>query len=215
MSAKHKLENIFDKVLKLPIYLNILGALLLLCLIVYIVLKCVDIYTNHNKAVIVPDVRGLQIEVAEPFFKKNMLKYVLVDSIYSKEAAPGSIVEMIPGADSKVKKNRVIYITVNAKTEKKIAIPDVADISYREAFALLHSRGFSDIEYKYVLGTYKDLTIGVQYGGQMIQSGTKVPVSAKLILVISDGYASNYQDDSDSTNIDVNSKELEGDESWF
>lgn len=212
MNVKHKKKNIFNKALDMPIYVNILAALALLCLIVFVVLKCIDIYTNHNKAVVVPDVRGLQIEDAEPFFKKNTLKYVVVDSSYSKDATPGAIIEMMPAADLRVKKNRVIYVTVNAKTEKKIAVPDVAEISYREALALLRSRGFTDIEYKYVTGIYKDLTVGVQYGGQMIQSGTRVPVSAKLILVVSDGIESDYQGDS---TIIHNDKKIEGDESWF
>jgi beta-lactam-binding protein with PASTA domain len=213
MSAKHKTENVFDKLLDMPIYVNILAVLALLCLAVYTVLKCVDVYTNHNKAVVVPDVRGLQIEDAAPFFKKNMLRHVAVDSIYSKDAAPGAIVEMMPVANSKVKRNRVVYVIVNAKTEKRIAIPDIANISRREAISLLHSQGFTDIEYKYVSGMYKDLAIEVQYSGQTIQSGTRVPMSAKLILVISDGEISAYQED--STEVNDNFKKIEGDESWF
>jgi beta-lactam-binding protein with PASTA domain len=213
MNAKYKINKIFSKLLDRPIYVNILAVFVLLCLIVYTVLKCVDIYTNHNKEVMVPDAKGLQIEEAAPFFKKNMLKYVVVDSTYSKEVSPGAIVEMIPGVNSKVKKNRVVYITVNAKTEKKIAIPDIEDISYRQALALLRSRGFMDIEIKYVLGAYRDLTVGVQYGGQMVKGGTRVPVNAKLILVISDGYMSHNQ--GDNTDINIESKEIEENESLF
>jgi beta-lactam-binding protein with PASTA domain len=213
MNAKRKKENMIDKLLDMPVYVNILAVLALLCLAVYTVLKCIDIYTNHNKAVVVPDVRGLQVEAAAPFFRKNMLRYVVEDSIYSKDSAPGAIVEMRPIANSKVKKNRIVFIIVNAKTEKKTALPDIANISRREAVALLRSHGFTDVEYKYVPGMYKDLAIEVQYGGQTIQSGMRVPASAKLILVISDGEISAYQED--STEINDNFKEIEGDESWF
>ncbi|MDR2147163.1 MAG: PASTA domain-containing protein [Tannerella sp.] len=214
MSVKPK-KNIFDKLLNLPVYVNLLAIGAVLCLMVYLVLKFVDIYTNHNQAVVVPDVRGLQIEEAEPFLRKNMLKYVLIDSIYSKDHAPGAIVEMMPGANAKVKKNRTVLITVNAKTEKKATIPEVSDISYREAALLLRSRGFTDIEYKYVSGPYRDLAIGVQYGGQMVQSGTRVPLSAKLILVISEG--DTYYQDTDTTgeNSENNTRRNEGDEDWF
>jgi beta-lactam-binding protein with PASTA domain len=211
MSAKRKTENIFDKLLNLPIYVNILAVAAVFCLIVYIVLKSLDVYTNHSKAVTVPDVIDLQIEAAAPFFKERNLTYVVIDSVYSKDKIPGAIVEMMPGADLPVKKNRIIYVTVNAKAEKKIAVPDVADISYREAFALLRTRGFEDIEYKYVSGAYRDLTIGVEYGGQMIQSGTRVPVSAKLILVVSDGSTSDYQED-DSTSVGHDSGEIKRNE---
>jgi beta-lactam-binding protein with PASTA domain len=212
MNVKRKTENLIDRLLNTPVYVNILAALVVFSLIVYFILKYIDVYTNHNKAVVVPDVKGFQIEAAEPFFRMNNLKYAVVDSVYAKEVSPGTIVEMMPEANSRVKKNRTIYIIINAKTEKKIAIPDVKDISYREAFALLRTRGFMDIERKYVSGEYLNLTIGVQYGGRMIQSGTRVPASAKLILVISDGTAG-YQDD--STSVNDNSQTIEGDESWF
>ena len=212
MDIKRKTGNFFDRLLSWPVYVNILAVLAIFCLMLFLLLKYLDIYTNHNKAVIVPDVRGLQIEAAEPFLKKNMLKYVLIDSVYSKDVAPGAIVEMLPGANAKVKKNRTVLITVNAKSEKKVAIPEVSDISFREAFALLRSRGFLDIEWKYVSGPYRDLAIGVQYGGQMVQSGTRVPLSAKLILVISDGYA-NYQEP--DTMVEDDSGQIEGDEGWF
>jgi beta-lactam-binding protein with PASTA domain len=182
------------------------------CLTIYIVLKSIDSYTNHNQAVYVPDVRGLQVEDAAPFFGQNMLRFEIVDSIFSKEVTPGAIVELMPEANAKVKKNRIVYVTVNAKTEETAPIPDIADISFRQAYALLRARGFMDVEYKYVSGEYRDLTIGIEYGGQIVSTGTRVPLTSKLILVISDGNIT--PQDSDTT--EENHVEIiGGDESWF
>jgi beta-lactam-binding protein with PASTA domain len=212
MNKKRKTKNLIGKLLDMPVYVNILVVFAVFCLIIYFVLKGIDVYTNHNKAVIVPNVIKLQIENAAPFFEKNKLKYVIVDSIYSKDVPPGAIVELMPEANSKVKKNRTIYVTVNAKTEQTIAVPDVSDMSFRQAFALLKSRGFMEVEWKYVAGAYRDLTIGIQYGGQIIKEGTRVPLTSKLILVISDGYQSIEQD---SDSIETAAEEIKGDESWF
>jgi beta-lactam-binding protein with PASTA domain len=172
----------------------------------------VDSYTNHNQAVTVPDVKGLQIEDAVVFFEKNMLRYVVIDSIYSKQVTPGAIVELTPEANSKVKKNRIVYVTVNAKTEETAAIPEIQDISMRQAKALLNACGFPNVEYKYVEGEYRDLTIGVEYGGQMIETGTRVPLNAKLTLVIGDGNV--LEQDADSIS-DGKTRIIGGDESWF
>jgi beta-lactam-binding protein with PASTA domain len=198
------MKSVFDNLFKMPIYAHLLVIAALSCLIIYIVLKGIDSYTNHNQAVHIPDVRGLQIEDAAPFFKQNMLRYTIVDSIFSKDVTPGAIVELMPEANAKVKKNRIVYVTVNAKTEETAPIPDIADISFRQAYALLKARGFMDIEYKYVSGEYRDLTVGVEYGGQMINTGTRVPLTAKLILVIGDGHI--MPQDSDV---------IEEEESWF
>lgn len=199
----------FCKIFRLPVYVHLLAIFICLCLIIYIVLKSIDSYTNHNQGVRIPDVRGLQIEEAAPFFERNRLRYVILDSIYSKEVQPGAIVELLPEANSKVKKNRIVYVTVNAKTEETAPVPDIAELSYRQAAALLMARGFIDVEYKYVPGEYRDLTLGVEYEGRMINSGMRVPLTAKLVLVISDGNI--IQNDSTENNIEI----IGGDESWF
>jgi len=200
------------KIFKMPVYIHILAVFIASCIAVYIVLRCIDSYTNHNQAVLVPDVRGLQIEEAIPFLEQNMLRHVIVDSIFSKDVTPGAIVDLMPEVNSKVKKNRIVYITVNAKTEEMAPIPEVADISFRQAYALLKARGFMDVEYKYVTGEYLDLTVGVEYGGQMVDYGTRVPLAAKLILVISDGNRILLENDSIQENVP---EIIDGDESWF
>lgn len=206
------MKSIFNKIFQLPVYIHLLAVIMTCCIVIYVVLKGIDGYTNHNQAVHVPDVRGLQIEDAAPFLEQNMLRYVIIDSIYSKEVTPGAIVELLPEANSKVKKNRIVYLTVNAKTEETAIIPEITDISFRQAYALLRARGFMDVEWKYVSGEYRDLTIGVEYGGQMINSGTRVPLTAKLILVISDGYVIPHEADS----VTIEKPEIiGGDESWF
>ncbi|MDR1097052.1 MAG: PASTA domain-containing protein [Tannerella sp.] len=206
------MKSVFDNIFKMPVYVHLLVILALSCLLVYIVLKGIDSYTNHNQAVYVPDVRGLQIEDAVPFFEQNRLHYVIIDSIFSKEVTPGAIVELMPEANAKVKKNRIVYVTVNAKTEETAPVPDIADISFRQAYALLRARGFMDVEYKYVSGEYRDLTVGVEYGGRIISTGTRVPLTAKLILVISDGNI--MPQDSDTLNED-HLEIISGDENWF
>ena len=204
------MSSLFDKIFKLPVYIHLLIIMVAGCIVVYVVLKGIDSYTNHNKAVKVPDVRSLQIEDAIPFFEDNILRYSIVDSVYSKDYAPGAIVELMPEANSKVKKNRIIYITVNAKSEETIPIPEVTGISYRQAYALLKARGFTDLEYKYASSDFRDLTLGVEYGGKVIESGTRLPLTAKLILVIGDGHAIIPTD-----SISEEKPDTEKDEGWF
>ena len=205
-------NSLFNKIFRLPVYVHLLAISVMTCVAVYIVLKSIDAYTNHNQAVTVPDVRGLQIEEAAPFLERSLLRYEIIDSVYAKREMPGAIIELMPEANSKVKKNRVIYITINAKTEETAPIPEIEEISYRQAYALLKARGFVDVEYKYVTGEFLDLAIGVEYSGQMISSGTRVPLTAKLILVISDGNILKQEGDS------ITGEKPEiivSDESWF
>jgi beta-lactam-binding protein with PASTA domain len=203
------MKSFLDKIFGLPVYVHLLAIFLLSSLCLYIVLNYLDSYTNHNQAVNVPDVRGLQMEDAAPFFERNKLRYALVDSVFSKDAVPGAIVELLPEANSKVKKNRIVYVTVNAKTEETAPLPDVAKLSFRQAQALLKTCGFVDVEHKYVAGEYRDLVAGIEYEGRMVNSGTRAPLTAKIILVVSDGNV--MPADSTESEMEI----IGGDESWF
>ena len=207
------MSSLFNKILKLPVYIHLLAIMAAGCIAVYVTLKGIDYYTNHNQAVKVPDVRGLQIEEAIPFLEENILRHSIVDSVYSKDVAPGAIIELMPEANSKVKKNRIIFITVNAKAEETVPLPDVTGIStsFRQAYALLKARGFTDLEWKYVSSEFRDLTLGIEYGGKMIESGTHIPLTAKLIIVIGDGHRPNP---TDSTEIERHDND-ETDVDWF
>ena len=118
------------------------------------------------------------------------MRYQIVDSVYSKGVLPGAIVEVSPGVGSKVKNRRIISITLNAKGEQRAEIPDVADLSYRQAYAILQARGFTLIETKYVPGRYRNLAVQVELNGRKLNPGELTPVSSMLILNVSDGMES-------------------------
>jgi hypothetical protein len=204
------MNSLADRFFKLPVYVHILSVTAFFCVIVILFLHRLDAYTNHNQAVIIPDVKGLQVEDAVPLFEKNMLRYVIIDSIFSKEVKPGAIVELMPEVNSKVKKNRIVYITINAKTEEMAPLPDVKDISYRQAYAIIKSRGFINVEIKYVSSEFRDLAIGVEYGGKFVQPEARIPLNAKLTLVLGDGHI----DQTDSIN-EQQTEIIDGNESWF
>ena len=206
------MKSLFYKIFQIPIYIHLLAVIVLFFLVAFGTLKYIDWYTNHNKAVNVPDVRKLQIEEAAPFLEQNMLHYIIIDSIYSKEFMPGAIVELSPEANSKVKKNRIIYITVNAKTDKTVAMPELTDISGRQSYSDLKALGFNNIIVKYVQGEFKDLTVGVEYENNLVKSGARVPLSATLTLVIQDGNVSVLD------NLEVDEEQtapVKSDESYF
>lgn len=175
------------KFIKHPVVINLLLAVVITIAVIIGVLSWLDHYTRHNQAVVVPDVKGLTVEKAVPFFESNGLRYNVIDSVFSKDVRPGSIVELVPSAGSKVKEGRIIFITVNALTSQMAALPEVEDLSFRQAYALLKAAGFTSIEIVYRSGEYKDLALGVQTDGQPLMPGEHVPLSAPLQLLVSSG----------------------------
>ena len=211
------MNNFFVKLIKNPYVLNLLLAVVVTCGLIYGTLKWLDKYTRHNEAVVVPDVKGLKMEEAAEFFENNNLRYNVIDSVFSKEVEPGAIVELVPAAGSKVKEGRIVFITVNALTSQMVTIPEVEDLSFRQAYALLRARGFESVEIEYVAGDFKDLAVSVELRGKTLEKGEHVPLTAPLVLKVSSGDP-NFSADSlslDSLSVmPVDSLDSE-EENWF
>ncbi len=195
------MKDFLIKIIKHPFFITLVAAVVVSFVILYGTLKWLDSYTRHNEAVVVPDVKGLKMEEAAPFIKNNGLKYSIIDSVYSKSVAPGAIVEIIPAPGSKVKTNRILFLTVNAITSQMGEIPEVEDISFRQAYALLKNRGFESVEIVYVNGVYKDLAIGVELRGRLLERGDMVPLNSPLVLKVSSGNTDPFLYDSLSIDI--------------
>ena len=207
--------SFFKKLIKDALVVNILLIFTVTLTLIYGTLKWLDSYTNHNQVVMVPDVKGLKLSDAIPFFESNGLRYNIIDSVYSNTVAPGAIVEMTPSAGSKVKDGRIVFITLNASTSQLAAIPEVEDLSFRQAYALLRAQGFEMIEIEYIPGDFKDLAVCVERNGSVLEKGTRVPIYSLLVLKVSNG-----EDEVlplDSLGLDVAPvRELNSeDEKWF
>lgn len=208
------MKDFLLKLIKSPIVVNLLLAIILTIAIIIGTLQWLDHYTLHNEAVVVPDVKGLTLDEADEFFKNSKLRYNVVDSVFSKDVAPGAIVELVPVAGSKVKEDRIVFVTINAQTSQMGKIPEIQDLSFRQAYALLRSIGFSSVEIEYVAGEYKDLAVAVELNQRPLSKGEYVPLNAPLTLKISSGDPNMQPDSLSLDSIPV--EPLDSDvENWF
>ena len=51
--------------------------------------------------------------------------------------------ELIVKSGLSVKEGQIVFVTINALTSQMAVIPEVEDLSFRQAYALLRARGFS------------------------------------------------------------------------
>lgn len=204
MSFKKIIHILFTNVISLNIWLLVIltGG------IIFGVLHWISVYTHHNQAIEVPDLKGLQPEEAELILKKKDLRLQIADSVYSKNVAPGSVVEMIPPAGSKVKQNRIVFLTINAKTSQTVEVPDMFEISQRQAEATLRSLGFVIDSIEYVPYQYKGLVINILNNGNIVEPGKRLPMGSHLWLQVGDGFeqkldSDSLETDSNETNLDL------------
>ena len=168
-------------------WLNLIAMMAVVILLLFGVLKWLDVYTRHGEAVVVPDVKGMTVGEAEMLLRNHGLVCVVSDSNYVKNKPAGSILELNPSAGQKVKEGRTIYLTINTLDVPLRLVPDVADnSSVRQAQAKILAAGFKLSENELISGE-KDWVYGVKYKGRQLNMGDKVPVGATLTLLVGDG----------------------------
>ena len=180
-----RLTNMKEK-LKKSFVLN-LGIVLLLCILLYVLffasLKCV---THHGKEVVIPDVRGKDMNTAVTQLKAMRFE-VNVDSTYEPTMKPLAVLKQVPDTGSVVKEGRTIFLTVNMLTPPTIPMPNLVNLSYRSAEMLLRNNKLlvGDTSYK------PDIAAGAvleqRYNGAPIKPGDKIIQGSKVSLVIGNG----------------------------
>ena len=201
-------------------WLNIIAMIVVVIVMVFGVLKWLDIHTHHGETVMVPDVKGMTVEEATKMFRNHGLVCVISDTKYVKDEAAGIILELKPGVGEKVKEGRTVYLTVNTLDIPLRVIPDVADnSSLRQAEAKLQSAGFKLTEIQLIHGE-KDWVYGVKYQGRQLTAGEKIPMGASLTLMVGDGAGDMTEEDSIDTDADTEKPVASEtspvqDDSWF
>src|ERR1035437_216904 len=122
---------------------NVLVAIGIIVAISWITLICIDFYTHHGEAEVIPDLRGSYVEEAEVILAKKGLYPQVIDSVYVRDKKLGTIIDQIPGANSSVKTNRPVYIIINSRKVHQVSLPEISDVSFRQADAMLKSVGLN------------------------------------------------------------------------
>lgn len=162
-------------------------VLLLALVLVMVVFFSLNSYTRQGEQIAVPDLREVPLENAIQMLDNESLTYMVIDSVYRRNSQPGCVVEQTPKAGALVKKDRRIYLTINAKQERLVALPQACDMSVRQARSALEAAGFviSDIQYK--PSEYKDLVLEVHCGARKLKEGDALPMQTALQLWVGSG----------------------------
>lgn len=180
-------KNLLKKSNIVFILKNIVIAGIVFLALAWLTLFFTDKYTRHGEYEIVPDLKGYTIEEAAVILSEKGLYPQIIDSVYMRDKKLGSIVEQVPNPDGTIKKKRPVYLIINSREIRKIPLPDVNDVSYRQAEAMLKAVGLDVSDVEYTPSEYKNLVTDMKYNGKSIHPGTRLPEGEKIVLVVGRG----------------------------
>ncbi len=169
---------------------NVLIASGIIVVLTWGALIAVDFYTHHGELLVIPDLRGSNVEEAEQLLAKKGLYAQVIDSVYVRNKKQGAIIEQIPAPNSTVKSNRPVYIIINSRKARQVALPEISEVSYRQADAMLQSVGLSVANVEYAPSEFKDLVIEIKLHGRTVFPGTRIPEGSAVVLVVGNGSGS-------------------------
>jgi eukaryotic-like serine/threonine-protein kinase len=162
----------------------IIATIILFLLLVNWLLKFM---TNHGQSLPVPKVKGLVYDEAKRLLDEKDLRYVVFDSVYVPKAKKDEVIDQNPSEGSKVKKNRIVYLTINARPVPIVQMPEIKDLGLREAVSKLTAAGLEVGEITTRSDVSINLVLGASYKGKTIKMGDKLEKGSKIDLVISKG----------------------------
>lgn len=182
----------FGFLFKKRFYVNLGLSIILTVILFFIVLQFIKIYTNHGNTYVLPDFSGRTLDeiVAENY--DHLYEFVVIDSIFDSRNPKGSIVIQNPPPGSVVKENRKIYVTLVAFSKEKVEMPDLIDLSLRQAVNSLRSKGLTISNLQYVEDFAGNAVLEQLYDGEIIEPGTVIDKGSGVDLVVGlgkDNYA--------------------------
>jgi len=157
-------------------------------LLIFILFIFLNINTNHNNHILVPDLVGFQIEEFEEILNQRKLTYEIVDStFYNPEFPKYSVLEQMPLANSKVKENRIIYLTINPNNYGNVVIPNVIQITKRSAISALLASGLEIGNVTFIDNIGKDMVIELSFQDEVVLPGLMIPKMSKIDLILGNG----------------------------
>lgn len=168
-----------------PVIATLIYIVLVSIVLVWLGGLFVDLWTRHNSDATVPEIKNMTYAQAEAVLEENGLSIEISDSIYDKNIAPGTIVELWPKAGSVVKRGRNIYVTVTAFSPKHVTITmPITGVSSRQAVSYLTALGVSGIRFINVPSQYPDLVESAHADGRPIGVGSVISVDATVTLEV-------------------------------
>ena len=163
-------------------------AVLAIVLLSFLVLNWLKSTTNHGEFVEVPDFSKMSVMEMREVIEDSNLRYEVLDSAnYNPDYPRFSIIDQEPPAGNKVKMNRKIYFTVNPSGYKKVTVPQIIQVTQRNAASMLRAVGLDVQRVTYVDELGKDMVYQIKYKGKYVKPGDKLPKTSKIELICGNG----------------------------
>jgi beta-lactam-binding protein with PASTA domain len=178
---------VFKSLTNKPFWVNLLAAIVIALLLIFLFLKTLGWITKHGALLKVPAVIGMSTNEAVKLLEKQGFDVYIQDSVFTDTAKRGTVLKQLPDPNATVKVNRTVFITVNRYVPPMIEMPRLEGQNLASAIRMIernHLRlGDTTFRPDFMMGS----VLEQQYNGNRIPEKAKIQWGSTIDLVIGGG----------------------------
>jgi beta-lactam-binding protein with PASTA domain len=169
---------------------HLMLSFLVTILAIWILLQVLKVYTRHGQMILLGDFIEKPLSELAVFADDNSLEVIVNDSVYDPDLEPGTIKVQDPLPNTNVKKGRKVYVTIVSTMPENVVMPNLIDLSLRQAVETVETAGLRTEKLIFVDGDFHNAVSGQQFNGRHINAGKKIPRGSKITILVQKGYES-------------------------
>ncbi len=186
---------------------NLIFGIITVLALLLIIFYSLNFYTRHGEGLPVPELKGLAVENAIEVLESKGFRYQ-IDSVYLMDKEPGMVVEQDPDANTNVKINRTIYLTIITRLAPDVNFPDIDGKTFLEARSILSNYGLKLGDTAYISDVARDVVLSVAFKGSSLSTNQPIPKGSKVNLVLGDGMGASEVDIPNLLGLNLNEARL-------
>jgi len=187
MNSNQHFKKIIQYIEERILLRNLILASLILLFGTLFVMQMLKIATRHSRNLSVPDFAGLTLDEAVTAANNRNLRVEVFDSVFLSDFERGTVVEQHPRSGFMVKKNRKIFLTLNAMSPERVSMPNLVDLTFIQARAKLESFGLKVGRISYEPDMGLNMVLAQRINGKNLVPGDSVVKGIKIDLVLGKG----------------------------
>lgn len=157
-------------------------------LVLFFVLKWyLSSFTSHGEELVLPDFSGYTMHELDSIGYTDAYDFFVIDSLYDDDNRKGAIVMQNPLPATDVKKGRNVYFTIVASTPEMVIMPDLKDLTLRQAVNILESNFLKTGKLMYQPSFDKNAVLEQFFNSDTVFPGDTLIKGSVIDLVIGSG----------------------------
>jgi beta-lactam-binding protein with PASTA domain len=174
----------FGFLVKKKFYYSLGLAIFLSLIILVISLRIIKSYTHFGEALVLPDFSGMTMQDLQEYKYTDVFDFVVTDSVFANDLPPGSIIMQNPSPHSKVKRGRNVYITTVAMNPEMTVMPDLKDLTVRQALSMLRTHDLKIRKLLFIDDMADNAVLGHYFNGDTLLAGEELLSGSQVDLLI-------------------------------